>query len=156
MKRTAQWEIGTLLVVAALVLGAMEASAQYNYGTPTPAPAQTSGLEAELKTASYHAGELARKATTLATVQLHLHHVLNCLVGSSDKRFDAAAGDPCKGQGKGIIADIQSGMGKDSQYYEARWAAFVTSEALTMKTVPEAQSGAHVVSLILADLRKMK
>jgi hypothetical protein len=63
-----------------------------------PAWAQTK----ELDTATQHAG-LAAKATDLKTVQQHLHHVINCLVGPSGAGFDASFGNPCNGQGNGAI-----------------------------------------------------
>lgn len=50
------------------------------------------------KTAMEHA-QLAVNATTLDAIQMHLHHVLNCLEGRSGKDFDAAAGNPCNGHG---------------------------------------------------------
>jgi hypothetical protein len=64
----------------------------------SPAAAQTK----ELDTATQHAG-LAAKATDLKTVQQHLHHVINCLVGPGGAGFDASFGNPCNGQGNGAI-----------------------------------------------------
>jgi hypothetical protein len=63
-----------------------------------PAAAQTK----EIDTATQHAG-LAAKATDLKGVQMHLHHVINCLVGPNGAGFDAGAGNPCNGQGNGAI-----------------------------------------------------
>jgi uncharacterized membrane protein len=42
----------------------------------------------------------------LQQVTLHLHHVLNCAVGPDGMGFDAAAGNPCKGQGNGFLSDL--------------------------------------------------
>ena len=50
------------------------------------------------QTAMKHA-ELAVNAKTLKEVQMHLHHVLNCLEGKSGKEYDASFGDPCNGKG---------------------------------------------------------
>jgi len=41
----------------------------------------------------------------LKTVQMHLHHAVNCLVGPGGKGFDAAAGNPCGKAGAGAIPD---------------------------------------------------
>ena len=59
----------------------------------------------EIATAAAHA-QMAAAASDKATADMHLHHVINCLVGPSDKRFDAKAGDPCKGMGDGAINDL--------------------------------------------------
>src|SRR6185437_11904150 len=61
----------------------------------------------ETATAATHAG-LAAKATDLKGTQMHLHHVVNCLVGPKGKGFDAAPGNPCKDQGNGAIADTKN------------------------------------------------
>lgn len=55
-------------------------------------------------TAQAHA-MLSQKATTLKMTKMHLHHVINCLVGSKGQGFDAAAGNPCKGEGNGALTD---------------------------------------------------
>ena len=49
-----------------------------------------------VQTAAQHAG-YASHVKHLKQVHLHLHHTINCLVGSKGEGFDAAAGDPCKG-----------------------------------------------------------
>jgi hypothetical protein len=68
-----------------------------------PAAAETD-VAKEVGTAAQHAG-LAAGSKDLKTVQLHLHHVVNCLGGPHDANFDAAAGNPCKDQGNGAIPD---------------------------------------------------
>lgn len=50
------------------------------------------------QTATKHA-EMAVNATSLKDVQMHLHHVLNCLEGKSGKDYNDSFGDPCHGQG---------------------------------------------------------
>lgn len=56
----------------------------------------------QVNTAAQHAG-FASKAMKVDDVHLHLHHVINCLVGPDGKDFDAKAGNPCKGQGNGAL-----------------------------------------------------
>jgi len=60
----------------------------------------------ETATAATHAG-LAAKSTDMKMTQMHLHHVVNCLVGPSGTGFDAAPGNPCKDQGAGAIPDTK-------------------------------------------------
>ena len=61
----------------------------------------------EISTAITHAG-YAKKMTDVDKVHLHLHHVINCLVGSKGVGFDAKAGNPCQGMGNGAINDYHA------------------------------------------------
>jgi hypothetical protein len=65
----------------------------------------------EMATAATHAG-LAAKATDMKGTQMHLHHVVNCLVGPKGKGFDESAGNPCKDQGTGAIPDTKDAAQK--------------------------------------------
>ncbi len=114
-----------------------------------------SNPDTELKTAISHAG-YAAKADALTGVTQHLHHVLNCMVGPQDKLFDAAAGNPCKGQGNGALPDMKAKMGENAQYYEASWAAQIANQGITSNNLQEAKAAAQVASLILADAEKAK
>lgn len=67
----------------------------------TPALAD---VAAQLSVAQTHAG-MAAKQADLKTVQMHLHHAVNCLVGPSGAGFDAAAGNPCGKAGTGAIPE---------------------------------------------------
>ena len=60
----------------------------------------------EVQTAIEHAG-FASNAKTTNEVHLHLHHVINCLVGPKGEGYDSAAGDPCKGEGGGALNDLK-------------------------------------------------
>ena len=66
--------------------------------------AQTHSAQDEINTAHAHA-TMAQSADSVAMAHTHLHHVINCLVGPTGQGFDAAAGEPCKGQGNGAIPD---------------------------------------------------
>ncbi|MBI5163140.1 MAG: hypothetical protein HY985_04470 [Magnetospirillum sp.] len=77
-------------------------------------PAGAADPTAEISTAAAHAG-MAASSGDLKMVHAHLHHVINCLVGPGAADFDAAAANPCKGQGMGAIpdspADKQASLG---------------------------------------------
>ncbi|WP_460876866.1 hypothetical protein [Rhodanobacter koreensis] len=87
---------------------------------PMAAQAENSDSAAskQIATASAHAG-MALGAADLKMVHTHLHHVINCLVGSSGKGFDAQAGDPCKGMGEGAIVDAKGDAAAQSRLHEA-------------------------------------
>lgn len=67
--------------------------------------AATNGSK-EVQTAIEHAG-FAGNAKTTDQVHLHLHHVINCLVGSKGEDYYPAAGDPCQGEGGGALNDLK-------------------------------------------------
>ena len=75
-----------------------------------PAAAQSDPGK-EVSTAANHAG-LAAKATDLKGVQMHLQHVVNCLVGPKDSNFKQEGGNPCNGQGNGAIVDTSDAAKK--------------------------------------------
>ena len=58
----------------------------------------------EIVTAQTHA-ELAAQAADLAGVHMHLHHVVNCLVGPAGSGFDSKELNPCANAGNGAIPD---------------------------------------------------
>ncbi len=152
MRMRTGW-MGLLVLASVLALGGSGVFAQYDYNTPkygTPAAGAT-GLQDELKTAITHAG-FAAKYDSLNEVTLHLHHVLNCLVGPSGTMYDAGAGNPCQGQGNGILTDIQ-GMSKD-KYNEAWWAAQIANEAITMKNLDQGKAAGRIIARTLTDVGK--
>jgi hypothetical protein len=151
----ARWWIGGAVLAAALTLGLSGGAWQHGYSLPRAAAAAMANLDEEVKTALTHAG-FAAKYDTLKEVDAHMHHVLNCLVGPKDKMFDAAAGNPCQGQGNGILADVQSGMGKDQRYNEAWWAAQTADRAIKTNNLQQTKAAAHVITLILTDVQNMK
>jgi len=70
----------------------------------------TSAAKKELQTAQTHA-KFAAGYNTIAEVELHLHHVVNCLEGAQGKNFHAASTNVCEGQGAGGFQDLKdSGM----------------------------------------------
>ena|SRR5579862_4463023 len=60
----------------------------------------------EVTTAVAHAG-FAAAAKDMPTTQMHLHHVVNCLVGPKGEGFDPGVANPCKDQGNGAIPDTK-------------------------------------------------
>ena len=100
--------------------------------------AQPHSARNEINTAHAHA-LMAQSATSVAMAHTHLHHVINCLVGPAGKGFDAAAGDPCKGQGNGAIpnsaadhalhAKLESALGDAQAGLKSESLAAVQQEA---------------------------
>lgn len=61
----------------------------------------------EINKALLHADFLI-KANTLNHMHMHMHHILNCMVGEHGKGFNAHYMNPCKGLGNGAINDETS------------------------------------------------
>ncbi|HEV2439283.1 MAG TPA: hypothetical protein VGX97_04400 [bacterium] len=108
----------------------------------------------ELKTAITHSG-FAEKYDTTKEVTLHLHHVINCIVGPGDPLFDKMAGNPCQGQGKGIMPDIKTAMGQDQEYHVAWWLAHLADQAIKMGNLAQAKAAAHIIKTQLTSMSKM-
>jgi hypothetical protein len=85
-----------LVILASLSLSAF-------LGTPAFA---MGNAQREISTAIEHAG-FASDVKSTKMVHLHLHHVVNCLVGPHGVGFFAPAGNPCKGMGNGALHDLK-------------------------------------------------
>lgn len=70
-------------------------------------PAFAGDSAKEAATAATHAG-IAAKSAGLQQVHMHLHHVVNCLVGPKGEGYDADQANPCKDLGDGAIPDARS------------------------------------------------
>lgn len=78
-----------------------------------PGSASAQDASKEVSTAAQHAG-FAAQAKDMKGAQMHLHHVINCLVGPKGKSFDAKEANPCKDQGNGALADTTDAGKKKS------------------------------------------
>ncbi len=87
-----------------------------------PLPAWAADVHAEIVTAATHAG-YAAQGTDLATVHMHLHHTLNCLVGPGGAGFDAKELNPCAHSGNGAIPDTGDATKKAALQNAANVAA---------------------------------
>ena len=67
----------------------------------------------EVMTAGQHAG-MAAGSADIKMVHMHLHHVVNCIVGPSGEGFDKTAGNPCDGKGNG--AEMDAGPDKKAWF----------------------------------------
>jgi len=141
------WAIGAVLVVCMLGLATLPSSGAM-MGMDL-----VGSIKMQLKTAAFHAGELAQKGAIQAT-QLHLHHTINCIEGPSGPDFMQAAGYPCQNQGHGIIPDLRAAMmhmvpGSQAALDDANIALKLALQAQGMSDVSEAQPWAHVVATYL-------
>ncbi len=132
-------------VVAALVLGPLPGA---------HAADLVGSIQAQLKTAVFHSGELAQRGGAIQAVHLHIQHTINCLEGPKGDHFAPAAGYPCQGQGSGIIPDLRAAAargvpGARAALQDAAVAWTLAVQALTMQDVTQAQPWAAVISRYL-------
>ena len=99
----------------------------------------------ERAAAATHAG-LAAKATDMKMTQMHLHHVVNCLVGPNGQGFDATPGNPCKDQGAGAIPD----NGDPAQKAVLQQALDKVNDGLKQTDMAAAQKDATDAQALLA------
>ena len=76
-----------------------------------PASAQAADFAKEAATGEAHAA-MAVNAATIEQVHMHLHHVVNCLVGPKGAEFDAKQANPCQSLGDGAIPDAANPAAK--------------------------------------------
>jgi hypothetical protein len=98
----------------------------------------------EVSTAAQHAG-LAAGSKDMKTTQMHLHHVVNCLVGPQGQGFDASFGNPCNGQGAGAIPDTTDSAKKAS----LEQALQQTQDGLKQSDMAAAQKNATEAQTLL-------
>jgi hypothetical protein len=99
----------------------------------------------EIQTAAQHAA-FAAKGKTVAETHLHLHHVINCIVGPSGEGFDAQAGNPCQGQGAGALSDFAGPAEKKAMVEQALALAKV---GVQIEAPGADRTTAHAVNLLL-------
>ena len=105
-----------------------------------PLPVLAADAAGEIATAWIHV-DLAAKATNIATVQMHLHHTLNCLVGPNGAGFDPKSMNPCANSGTGAIPDTTDAKKKaalEKAAADARAGLATTDLATARKAATEA------------------
>ncbi len=78
-----------------------------------PTAGMAADLKAEITTAGQHAS-MAATAGDIATVHMHLHHTINCIVGPNGAGYDAKQMNPCQNQGAGALVDATKAATKTS------------------------------------------
>jgi hypothetical protein len=109
---------------------------------PTAAFADVS---AELVVASQHAG-FASKAPGIDAVHMHLHHMVNCLVGPSGTGFDSTNANPCAKAGNGAIPDASAAQKAKLQTALTQANAGLASTDLATAQKDAAAAGAAIDS----------
>lgn len=135
--------MAVLMAVAVLLAAA---------GSVPAAEMMSGAVTKQLDTAIAHAKNAAGASST-AQIELHLHHVVNCIEGKDGKNYFAGSGDVCEGMGKGLLKDLQaSGMagGHALPYVEIAQSVSLWGLSQGMrKDVARAKAGAEVAQSVL-------
>lgn len=107
--------------------------------------AQGGDVAKELGAASKHA-ELSASSESVPVAAMHLHHVINCLVGPHGTGFDAAAGNPCKDMGDGAVKDSSKGS---ESHAKALHALAIARRGIAEKELPAMHKAATEIVGIL-------
>lgn len=100
----------------------------------------------EAATAADHA-QLAAASQSVPVADMHLHHVINCLVGPHGRGFYAKAGNPCKGMGNGAVRDSS---GDKDLHSKTLQALKVARHGVATKDLSAAHDAATKVAQILS------
>jgi hypothetical protein len=108
------------------------------------ASAYAADANKEAMTAATHAG-FASKAANIKQVHMHLHHVVNCLVGPKGEGFDSTQANPCAAIGDGAIPDSSDAGMKE------KWMKAVATAKMGLATddLAKAQKDASDVAMAL-------
>ena len=136
--------LGTVLIVTLALI---------TWGSAALGADMSGQAKRELQTALVHAKNAAGSSTT-ATIELHLHHVVNCIEGKMGKNFFAGSGDVCEGMGNGLFADLKAaGMAGAHALPYAEIANQVALWGLAQgmaKNVAAAKAAAEITAAALA------
>ncbi len=110
------------------------------------------GVKTEIATAHTHA-KYAAEAPSVAVSHVHLHHVINCLVGPKGAAFDADQANPCKGQGNGALPDSAGNAALHAKLQTALKQAQAGLKSADLKTV---HADAEKVAATLQDTPTQK
>jgi hypothetical protein len=125
------------------VLGALALACTWLFAIEVWPASADADVNKEVSTAQ-HAG-FAASAKDMKTTQMHLHHVVNCLVGPQGEGFDGSFGNPCNGQGSGAISDTTDSAKKAS----LQQALQQTLDGLKQSDMAAAQKNATAVQVLL-------
>ena len=115
---------------------------------PQAAQAQGADLKMQLKTAVTHAG-FASGGQSLAYVQQHLGHALNCIAGAKGPNFNPSWGHVCQGQGNGILVDLGSAPGGAAFRLVVQQADTLAAAGVKSKDLAEMKNVARGVAALL-------
>lgn len=101
------------------------------------------------KTGVQHS-KFSQDYSNMKEITTHLQHVVNCIEGQTGPGFEGGAGNPCQGQGSGMVVDAKKAGGK---YAQAVWALeladTIAKNGLKAKSVDAAKAHGWSTQMVL-------
>lgn len=139
-----------VLGIAVLVVGlAFAAYADYHGGYgQQPAGGGEPAWKAQAKTGATHA-TFAAGADSMSSVEQHLGHALNCIEGPRGPNFNRAWGNPCEGQGGGLLQDLKGDRSGASWVLVAEASQELALKGLRSRDLAQRKNAARGVAALL-------
>lgn len=128
------------LLVAAVGLVAM--------GVSAASLPETQVLD-QWKTGVQHT-KFSQDYSNMKEITTHLQHVVNCIEGQTGPGFEGGAGNPCQGQGNGMVVDAKKAGGKFAQtVWALELADSIAKAGLKAKSVDAAKTYGWSTQIVL-------
>ncbi len=139
-----------VLASAAMVAGlAAAAYAPYHTQTqPQQAAPAAGAYKAQARTAAAHAS-FASEGTSVSYVREHLGHAIACIEGPKGKNVNPAWDNPCRGQGAGVLADLQADPQGRAWLLVAQAADDLAVAGLKAQALDQAKAAARGVAELM-------
>lgn len=137
-----------LAVATALLLVLGTASAAFSQYSPSYGTQSAGTVKQALATAIAHA-KYAAASDAKSGATGHLWHTVNCIEGATGKNYNGGAGNPCQGQGEGIVNDLRSTQGGGAFLLVAAAADNLALAGLKAGDLAEVRNAARGVAALL-------
>ena len=137
--RIRRYHLAVAMLVAALGLVATVVYAQ----------GQETKVLDQWKTTVQHS-KFSQNYANTKEITSHLQHVVNCIEGQRGPLYDGGVGNPCQGQGSGLITDSKAAGGKYTQavpLFEV--ADEIAATGLKTKSVEKAKTAGWATQMVL-------
>lgn len=136
--------VGVAVLVVSL---AVAAYADYHYGQQ-PAGGTEPAWKVQARTAAQHAN-FAAGADSMSSAEQHLGHALNCIEGPRGPNFNRAWGNPCEGQGNGLLPDLRASRTGSSWILVAEAAGELAVKGVRSRDLAQRRNAARGVAQLL-------
>lgn len=136
--------VGVLALAVSSAFAQSYKAGEYQVGAPAGEPK----WKVQARTGATHAG-FAAAADAAGSVEQHLGHALNCIEGPRGKNFNASWGNPCQGQGDGLLVDLRADRAGASWTLVAEAAQQLALAGIKARDLAQRKNAARGVEALL-------